>query len=75
MSEAKKIERLKRTARDAYWRHAALADQYSCGISLATYISADIFIVASEFNAAMAELKSLDPQCPPYDPLPEGPRT
>jgi hypothetical protein len=67
------IEKAKARAAKAYRRYFDIAEsrQYSCGMSLAAMITPELAKEARNFNAAMRDLKGLDPTCPEYSPLPE----
>lgn len=68
------IELLKKEAARAYRRYCDIADsrQYSCGMTLASFVTPELAREARKFNKAMRSLSMRDPKCPKYTELPEG---
>jgi hypothetical protein len=61
-----KIEKLKKDARKHILAYDAIAEYYSCGLSLAEHISSEMFHHKQEFNRIMDELAKLDPKAPTF---------
>lgn len=60
----KKIAKLKKEAKKYYLNYHGLADDYSCGLTLAEFMSSDIAHNKLEFNRIMDELAVIDPATP-----------
>ena len=66
------IERVKKRARSALLAYRAIADGADCGHALLQSISPASAMYAARFDAAMADLRLLDPSCPHTEPLATG---
>jgi len=62
MGKEKEIEKLKRDAKKYYLEYNN--NNYSCGLTLADYISKDRINVKENFNKTWKKLMELDPLCP-----------
>lgn len=63
-----KIERLKAKAVRGYTAYHS--GHLDCGASMTMHVSPSVRKGAEDYNEAMAELKTLDPNCPKYTPIP-----
>lgn len=46
-----------------YKRYSAIADSYSCGLTLALHISPSLRVARDQLNEAIEDTKKLDPEC------------
>lgn len=63
------ITRLKADARLQYKRFHGLLDQYDCGKHMLKEVCPAAADAAAKYNAAMTELRRIDPECPEFIPL------
>jgi hypothetical protein len=61
---ARRIKKLKKVAKAAYLEHREILDSMTCGIEVASYISANLSKHATTFNKAMDELETIDATTP-----------
>jgi hypothetical protein len=62
--DTQKIKKLKKEAEKHYIIYFNMANNYSCGLSLAEHMSPEMLKHKVEFNKIMDELAELDPLTP-----------
>jgi hypothetical protein len=61
-----KIKKLKKEAEKHYIIYYNIANNYSCGLSLAEHMSPEMLNHKTEFNRIMDELAKIDPLVPDF---------
>jgi hypothetical protein len=62
MNKEKEIEKLKKEAKKYYLEYNN--NDYSCGLTMADYMSKDRINIKANFNNTWKKLMELDPTCP-----------